>query len=254
MPQLTDRRKRQLQDFWDRTPCGSSHADAEPGSQEFFAQVEAARARLEPFIDEYAQFDSTNGLSVLEIGIGLGTDFLRFARAGATATGIDLTPTAVALVEQRLAQEHLDATVCVADAEDLPFASNAFDVVYSWGVLHHTPNTARAIDEAHRVLRPGGRLCVMLYGRYSWVSFALWIRYALFKGRPRRTLSDVLANHMESAGTKGYTRTEFASLFRRFDDLEIIHVATPYDRRVAGPLARLTSRALGWFVVIQGTR
>jgi SAM-dependent methyltransferase len=246
--------KERVRGFWEAKPCGSAHAAAAPGTREFFHEVERKRGELEPFIGRYARFEDTAGRELLEIGVGLGTDFIRFVRAGANATGVDLTEAAVELVRRRVALEGLHAEVRTADAERLPFASESFDVVYSWGVLHHTPDTERAVAEAQRVLRPGGRLCVMLYGRRSWVAFGLWARYGLLRGRPWRTLSDVVANHMESDGTKAYTRRELEAMFGRLRDLRIEHVGTPYDARVAGPLARWTGRRLGWFVVISGTR
>jgi SAM-dependent methyltransferase len=241
-----------VRSFWEADPCGSKQATAPAGSPEFFAQVDARRDRLEPFIAKFADFESARGQDVLEIGVGLGSDFVRFARAGARATGVDLTDSAVELVRGRFEQEGLSCDLRVADAETLPFADASFDRVYSWGVLHHTPDTERAIAEALRVLRPGGQLCVMLYGRRSWVAFGLWLRYAALRGRLRRSLADVVAHHMESEGTKAYSVAELRTLFARLDDLSVQHVATPYDRRVAGPLARITGRWLGWFVVIRG--
>jgi SAM-dependent methyltransferase len=189
---------------------------------------------------------------VLEVGVGLGTDLVRFARAGAHVTGVDLTEHAVALARRRLELEGLPGDVSVVDAEALPFPDGAFDRVYSWGVLHHTPDTARAVSEALRVLRPGGRLCAMLYARRSWVAYALWTRHALLRGRPRRSLADVLTAHMESEGTKAFTPAELKGLFAGLEDLRIDRVLTPYDRRVAGPLTRLTGRRLGWFLVVRG--
>ena len=127
-----------------------------------------------------------------------------------------------------------------------------FDVVYSWGVLHHTPDTAGAVAEALRVLRPGGRVCMMFYGRRSWVSFGLWTRHALLSRRPTRSLSDVLYHHMESEGTQGFTRRELRRMFGGLERLRIERVCTPYDIEYAGPLARLTGRTLGFFVVVRG--
>jgi SAM-dependent methyltransferase len=240
--------------FWQARPCGSTHATAPPGTPEFFAEVDRRRYELEPFIPRFADFDGACGKRVLEIGVGLGGDFTRFARAGAEATGVDLTERSVELVRRRLALEGLAGEVLVADAEALPFADAAFDRVYSWGVLHHTPATERAVAEATRVLRPGGELCVMLYGRRSWVAYGLWVRYALLRGRARRGLADVLAHHMESEGTRAFSTGELRAMFAAFADLRIDHVGTPYDRRVAGPLVRLTGGRLGWFVVVRGRK
>jgi SAM-dependent methyltransferase len=244
--------KNEVRTFWEEGPCGSEHGIAQEGTPEFFAQVAAKRDAREPFIADYADFDSTKGQHVLEIGVGLGSDFLRFVRAGARATGVDLTEHGIELVRRRLELERLQADLQQADAERLPFPDGSFDVVYSWGVLHHTPNSDQAIAEAQRVLKPGGRLCVMLYARYSWLAVGLWGRHALLKGRPWHSLSRVIGSHMESTGTRAYTRAELRQRFAGLEDLRVEHVGTPYDRRVAGALATMTGNRLGWFLVVRG--
>lgn len=216
--------------------------------------MERRRYELEPFIPKFAGFDSARGLKVLEIGVGLGTDFVRWARAGADAHGVDLTDRGVELCRRRLELEGLRAHVQQADAERLPFESGSFDRVYSWGVLHHSPDTPRAVAEAVRVLRPGGELCAMLYSRFSWVSLAKWVRHALLVGRPLRSLGSVLYEHMESPGTTAYTTSELRAMFAELDPLVVQKVATPYDRQVVGPLADLTGRRLGWFTVVRGRK
>jgi ubiquinone/menaquinone biosynthesis C-methylase UbiE len=246
--------KSRVQAFWEADPCGAAHGEAPEGTPEFFAQIERKRNELEPFIGRYADFPMTRGQRVLEIGVGAGSDFVRFARAGADATGVDLTEHAIRLVRQRLDNEGLQAHLQQADAESLPFEDEAFDRVYSWGVLHHTPDTARAVGEAVRVLAPGGRLCVMLYARHSWVAYGLWAKHALLKGHPTRSLADVLAHHMESEGTKGFTVRELRDMFAGLEDLRIEKVSTPYDRAWAGPLARLTGDRFGWFAVTRGRK
>lgn len=192
-----------VKEFWEAKPCGSTHTSSAEGTPEYFAEVERSRYELEPFIPRYARFAETTGQNVLEIGVGLGTDFLQFARAGAEVTGVDLTQHAVDLVARRLALEGLSGDVAVADAERLPFADGSFDVVYSWGVLHHTPDTERAMREALRVLRPGGRLCLMVYARHSWVAYGLWARYALLRGRPWHSLA---TRGRRAHGERGYPR------------------------------------------------
>lgn len=245
--------KTEVREFWEAAPCGARHAEAEEGTREFYDQVEAERNRLEPFIPAYADFASTRDRDLLEIGVGVGTDFIRFARAGARVTGVDLTEHSVSLVRRRLELEGLSGEVRIADAEQLPFEDGSFDVVYSWGVLHHTPEPDRAIAEAVRVLKPGGRLCLMLYARHSWVAYGLWARYGLLAGRPDRSLAWALSHHMESTGTKGYTPREIRDrLAYKIDGLTVEHVGTPYDRRVAGPLVNITGKRMGWFLVIRG--
>lgn len=239
---------------WEREPCGTSTADAEPGTPEFFAQVERERYRLEPYVPAFAEFERWAGKRVLEVGVGLGTDFVRFVRAGADAVGIDLTEAAVAAVRERLRQEGLEAEVRTGDAEALPFEDESFDLVYSYGVLHHTPDTARAVAEVRRVLRPDGEARIMLYSRRSWLALGAWLRWGLGRGRPWHSISRVLAEHLESPGTKAYTRAELDRLFSGFGDVRYVRNVTPYDRRVAGPLARLTGPRLGWFVGVIARR
>src|SRR5918995_3455850 len=213
--------KQDVRTFWEREPCGSSLAEAAEGTPDFFAEVERSRADLEPFIADYADFEGTAGSRMLEIGVGLGTDLVRFARAGARVTGVDLTEHSVRLVRRRLELEGLEGDVRVADAEALPFEDGAFDKVYSWGVLHHTPDSGRAILEALRVLRPGGEVCIMLYARRSWVAWGMWVRHALLAGRPLRPLSEVVAEHMESDQTKAFTKREVSAMFGDLRDIEI---------------------------------
>jgi len=160
--------KERVRAFWQENPCGTRFADASPGSRRFYELVEDHRYKKEWHIPTAAAFASSKNLNVLEVGCGLGTDGAQFAKAGAKYTGIDLTDAAVDLAKRRFELFNLPGTFRVADAERLLFANNSFDIVYSHGVLHHTPDTAAAVREIHRVLRPGGQAVVMLYHRDSY--------------------------------------------------------------------------------------
>ena len=160
--------KERVRAFWQANPCGVKFADAAPGTRRFYELVEAHRYTKEWHIPIAADFASTRGLKVLEIGCGLGTDGAKFAEAGADYTGVDLTDAAVELARKRFELFDLPGRFQTADAENLAFADESFDLVYSHGVLHHTPETGKAIKEIHRVLRPGGRAIVMLYHRGSY--------------------------------------------------------------------------------------
>ena len=160
--------KERVRAFWQEHPCGSKFSDAEIGTREFFDRVEQHRYAKEWHIPAAADFASTRGLKVLEIGCGVGTDGLQFARAGATYTGIDLTEAAVELARKNFESAGMPGKFCVSDAENLDFADESFDIAYSHGVLHHTPDIEAAVREVHRVLKPGGRAIVMLYHRGSY--------------------------------------------------------------------------------------
>ena len=160
--------KERVRAFWQQNPCGTKFADASPGSRRFYELVEEHRYKKEWHIPTAAGFADSKNLSVLEVGCGLGTDGAQFAKAGAKYTGVDLTDAAIDLAKRRFDLFNLPGTFRVADAERLLFANNSFDIVYSHGVLHHTPDTATAVREIHRVLRPGGKAVVMLYHRDSY--------------------------------------------------------------------------------------
>jgi len=160
--------KERVRAFWQAHPCGTKFSNAEMGTREFFERVEAHRYAKEWHIPLAADFAGSRGLRILEIGCGLGTDGAQFAKAGADYTGVDLTGAAVELARKHFELLGLRGNFRAADAENLDFADESFDLVYSHGVLHHTPDTAAAVREIHRVLKPGGRAMVMLYHRGSY--------------------------------------------------------------------------------------
>ncbi|MFL6229012.1 MAG: class I SAM-dependent methyltransferase [Pyrinomonadaceae bacterium] len=250
--------KERVRDFWQAHPCGTKFSDAPEGSRAFFERVEAHRYAKEWHIPAAAGFSSARALRVLEIGCGLGTDGAQFARAGADYTGVDLTEAAVSLARRNFELQHLPGTFRTADAENLDFADAIFDLVYSHGVLHHTPDTARAIREVHRVLKPGGRAVVMLYHRDSYnyrVNISVLRRAgarllhsetglrlahlltrepvaslrehaARIKEDERSYLSDgeFLSRNTDGAGnplTRVYSRAEVRALFKDFAEVEL---------------------------------
>jgi ubiquinone/menaquinone biosynthesis C-methylase UbiE len=160
--------KKQVQTFWQQTPCDSWFADGQAGTLAFFRTLDEHRYRVHPKLLSAVDFEKTRGLSVLEIGCGCGSEAERFARAGARYTALDLTNAAVSVTQRRFHLAGLRGSFTQGDAENLPFADSSFDLVYSHGVLHHTPNTARAIQEVYRVLSPCGRAVIMLYHRNSF--------------------------------------------------------------------------------------
>jgi SAM-dependent methyltransferase len=153
--------------FWGDAQPGFRFTDREPGTKEFYRDVERHRYALEPHIPEVVRFDEWRAADVLEVGCGVGTDAAQFARTGARYTGIDQTERAVELARRRFTLDGLEGTFQQADATSLPFGDASFDLVYSHGVIHHIPDTARVVAEMRRVLRPGGTALVMVYHRGS---------------------------------------------------------------------------------------
>jgi len=159
-----------VRDYWDRRPCNIRHSPRQVGTRAYFDEVEARKYFVEPHIQDFAQFERWNGRCVLEIGCGIGTDAVSFARAGADYTGIELSPASMALAQKRFEIFGLDGTFRTGDAEHLAefVPARSFDLVYSFGVIHHTPAPRAVIAGAREVIRPDGELRIMLYAKNSW--------------------------------------------------------------------------------------
>lgn len=211
--------KAAVRSHWQQQACGTRGVPSDD-RRRFFDQIERERYTWEPYIRPFARFDEGRGKRVLEVGVGAGTDFVNWVRQGAIATGVDVTEQGVALTRERLALEGLEADVRVADAEALPFDDESFDIVYSYGVLHHSPNTVRAVQEVHRVLKRGGTVRAMIYHYPSWVCFAVWGVQSLAKGRPWESPRHAVFDHLESPGTKVYTVGEAKTLFGDFASVD----------------------------------
>jgi len=215
MMKIDNQLKSEVARYWNQASCGTDHIQETKFSREYFEKIEAHRYAVEPEIFSFAQFTRFRGAKMLEVGIGAGTDFLQWVRSGALAHGIDLTEEALANVQKRLDLYGLKAEeIRVADAEHLPYPSNTFDLVYSWGVIHHSPNTQRCLEEIIRVTKPGGTIKIMIYKRHSLVVLYRYLKTALLKGKPFRSFANVLFYNMESLGTKGYTFKEVRSMLK----------------------------------------
>jgi ubiquinone/menaquinone biosynthesis C-methylase UbiE len=256
--------KQDIAAYWNKASCGTEFITKEKFSQHYFSEIEQFRYTIEPEIFSFAQFTRFHGKKVLEVGVGAGTDFLQWIRAGAHAYGIDLTQEAIENTQRRLLQENLRAyDLQVADGEYIPYPSDSFDVVYSWGVIHHSPNMERCLQEIIRVTKPGGIIKVMIYNRYSLFALYRYILCALCKGKPFQSLSSVLYNHQESKGTKAYTRKEVRTLIAHYpvSIVSLKATATNHDLLYyKGALARFFAyiaaciggwHKVGWFMTIE---
>ena len=263
--------KQKAREQWGEDPCGAVHGRAyEFGSREFFDEVERHRYQdYAPWMPRVMGFNEFAGKELLEVGCGMGTDLLQFARGGARVTGVDLTPRSIEISRSHLDLYGQKGEFAITDGETLPFADESFDVVYSNGVLHHTPDTAGAIREIHRVLRPGGLARVMLYHRDSlnyWLQIIL--RLGILHGELLRGNSpqEIMSKHVEyneSGGrplVKVYSRREARQLFSMFREVkvqveqmtrgEIYFLGSAVSE---GMLQRL-SKSVGWNVIVSAKK
>lgn len=231
--------KTAVADFWNAEPCGTRYL----GEKSEFEDHSRARYQLEPHIVNFAGLTSARGLRVLEIGVGIGADYAQWLKAGAIASGVDLSTSSLERAQRRCELAALLPDLRLADAENLPFASNSFDVVYSYGVMHHSPNTAMCLSEAWRVLKPGGEARIMLYHHMSLTGIMLWLRFGIWRGQ---SIRQCVYENLESTGTKTFTRSEVFELMRDFENVRIDQVFSPGDlllhepsSRFSGPVYRL---------------
>ncbi len=199
--------------FWNEESCGERYGVGE--GRAFYEVHARERYGLETWIKPFARFDEGAGQRVLEVGVGMGADYLEWLKAGADAYGIDFTARGVAHTERRCQLHGFTPKVIVGDAENLPYPDDSFDLVYSWGVVHHSPDTAQCFREIARVLRPGGCARVAIYHLRSWGVGLIWARNGLLRGKlqgPRR----IVADNLESPGTKLYTVSEARELCAPF--------------------------------------
>jgi SAM-dependent methyltransferase len=253
-PSLNDDVRR----YWEAEPCGTGAAELselEKGSLAWFLELERTRYALDPYIWSVAQFSRHAGQRVLEIGVGAGTDHAQWAAVTDDLHGVDLTAAAIETTRRNLTLRGRRSNLQRLDAETLPFETGAFDVVYSWGVIHHAESPERVFAEVRRVLRPGGVFLGMLYARHSLVAYRKWVGNALKVGRPWRSLASVIWDHMESVGTKAYTEAEVQRLFSQFAACRTTKFLTPYDtEELPAWVNRVLPPALGWNIAIEARR
>jgi SAM-dependent methyltransferase len=259
--------------FWDARPCNLRHSSKPVGSREYFDEVEARKYFVEPHIPIFAEFARWKGKRVLEIGCGIGTDTIAFLRAGAQVTAVDLSPASLALARRRVEVYGLQRNVRFyeANAEQLTemVPVEPYDLIYSFGVLHHTPNPERALDAFRAYAAPGTTLKLMVYHTLSWKVLSV----VLGEGGGRFwDWRRIVARHSEAQTgcpvTYTYTRRELGALLEsrgfRVRDARIEHIfpyRVPdyvnyryrkhwYFARMPRPLFRRLERLLGWHLCV----
>jgi 2-polyprenyl-3-methyl-5-hydroxy-6-metoxy-1,4-benzoquinol methylase len=206
-----------VRNFWNARPCNIRHSQQPVGTREYFDEVEARKYFVEPHIPRFADFAAWKGKRVLEIGCGLGTDTIGFLRAGADVTAVDLSTESLALAKERAAVYGYDERVRFyeADAEklDATVPVEAYDLIYSFGVLHHTPHPDRALDRLCAYAKPGTTVKLMMYHTFSWKVF--WVVAVYGRCRFWDWRSIVARNSEAQTGcpvTYTYTKAQLAKL------------------------------------------
>jgi 2-polyprenyl-3-methyl-5-hydroxy-6-metoxy-1,4-benzoquinol methylase len=268
-----------VSDYWNARPCNIRHSTKPVGTKEYSDEVEARKYFVEPHIPGFAEFERWRGKKVLEIGCGIGTDTINFARHGAKVTAVDLTEKSLAVARQRVAVSGMEDAVQFfqADAERLseyvpPDKCGTYDLIYSFGVIHHTPQPGRVLDQIHKYATPNSTIKIMVYNRWSWK--VLWILFVYGKGQFWK-LDRLIADYSEAQTgcpiTYSYSRTQGRRWLEdhgyRVTETKVDHIfsySIPeyvkyqykqvwYFRWMPKPLFRFLERTFGWHLCLTAT-
>jgi len=262
-----------VQDYWNQRPCNIRHSTAKIGTKEYFDQVEARKYLVEPHIPAFAEFERWKGKKVLEIGCGIGTDTINFARAGAEVTAVDLSVESLKLAQQRAEIFGLSDRIKFyeVDAEKLSeyIPAQKYDLVYSFGVIHHSPHPEKIIEQiCQHFVHSGSELKIMVYYRYAWK--VLWIMLTNGRGQFWK-LDRWIAEHSEAQTgcpvTYSYTKKTVKDLigedfeikenyvehifpYRIKDYVKYQYVKEWYWRIFPNSIFRILEKKLGWHLCV----
>lgn len=266
--------KQHTQNNWTAVPCGTNYAGAPPLTREYFEEIDDYRYRTHPWIREAIHRFPIQGRRVLEIGYGAGADHMQLIGRGGEVYGIDLTEENFKVTSARLKQAGLAGRLRTGDAESLPFENDFFEFVYSFGVVHHTPDSERVIREIYRVLKPGGRAYITVYNKNSiffwWTTFL--VNFVLRGGWRVRTLNQQISliehpNSNENLVIRLYTKRQFSDLFKNvgFESVtayvrhlipgDIAYLGSLYRRQdTSSRVLDLVGRRFGWYIVVEARK
>lgn len=260
-------------EFWNRRPCNIRHSALPVGTQGYFDEVDARRYLVEPHILRFADFERWRGKRVLEIGCGIGTDTTRFARAGAQVTAVDLSERSIEIARQRMEVYGVADRVSfhAGSAENLASVvpPETYDLIYSFGVIHHTPHPERVLEQLQQYTGPRTTVKIMVYNRRSWKVAWIVARYGY--GQFWK-LKQLVATYSEAQSgcpiTFTYTPNEARALlaqhglratevwvdhifpYRIPDYTRYRHVRNWYFRWMPSPLFRALERSFGWHLCV----
>jgi SAM-dependent methyltransferase len=164
-----------VKDFWNNRPCNIKHSQKELGTKEYFDEVAKKKFTVEPHILTFSSFPSWQGKKVLEIGCGLGTVAINFAAFGADYTGVELSEESLKLAKQRFDVYDQTGTFFSGNAEELSsfVPEEKYDLIYSFGVIHHSPHPEKIISEIKKYMHKDSILKIMLYAKDSWKNYMI---------------------------------------------------------------------------------
>ena len=246
-----------VRDYWNRRPCNLRHGTAEVGTREFFDQVEARKYMVEPHIPAFSEFEKWKGKKVLEIGCGLGTAAVSFARAGADYTAVELSDESLKLARQRFEVFGLKGRFYSGNAEELSsfLPVEKYDLVYSFGVIHHAPHPEKIVAEVRKYMGPQSEFRLMLYAKNSWKNILIEAGFDQPEAQSGCPIAFTYTHDEVRALMQGYAvidiRQEhiFPYVVEKYVKYE--YELQPWFKAMPKEMFRALEQALGWHTLIR---
>ena len=263
-----------VKEFWDRRPCNIRHSSKALGTLEYFEEVEKRKYFVEPHIPSFAEFEKWRGKRVLEIGCGIGTEAINFARNGAILTVVELSQESLELAKKRFAVYGLTANFILGNAEDLDSLlkkEEKFDLIWSFGVIHHSPYPEKILEKCKNFLEDDGEIRMMVYSKISYKLFYLMRETGIWDFS---VLDDLIASYSEAQTgcpiTYSYTLEGAQRLFSDFRILKITkthifpwdiqkYIAYQYEKEdcfknISDEFFKELESELGWHMLIKAKK
>ena len=216
-----------VKNYWNNRPCNIRHSKKEIGSKEYFNDVEHRKYFVEYHIPKFAEFDKWKGKKVLEIGCGIGTDSINFVKAGAKLTCIELSEKSLELCKKRFEVFGLTADFYSGNAEELSkvVPIEEYDLIYSFGVIHHTPTPQNVFNEIKKYMNENTEVRIMMYAKHSWKTFEFFIRNGYkFNFNLNKTIQYYAEAQLDCPVAYTYTKKELINLLETDNHFKITSV------------------------------
>ncbi|HEV2916656.1 MAG TPA: class I SAM-dependent methyltransferase [Candidatus Babeliales bacterium] len=264
----------EVKQFWNHRPCNIRHSNKEVGTCAYFDEVEQRKYFVEPHIPLFAQFAQWKDKHVLEIGCGIGTEAINFARHGANLTIIELSEESLNLTKKRFDVYGLKANFILGNAEELDTLipqGKKFNLIWSFGVIHHSPNPEKILQKCNKLLADDGELRIMVYAKLSYKVFNIMQETDTWDFAALDTLIALYSEAQTGCPiTYAYTIEGAKRLFKDFDIVDIYkthifcwdipsYIAYRYEKascfqHISDEFFKELESELGWHILIRAKK